>query len=695
MTTATRPSAQSAPFNETGAPSAPFNETGAASAPFDETGTASRSADRDRAPAYQTGAAHRLAARQLKIVIVGHVDHGKSTLVGRLVHETGSLPEGKLEAIKAMSERRGMPFEWAFLMDAIQAERDQGITIDTTQIRFKTAKRPYVIIDAPGHKEFLKNMVTGAASSEAALLLIDAHEGVQEQSRRHGYLLHLLGVRQVAVLVNKMDLVGYSADRFGEVAEAYRAYLKGLGVEPSCIIPISAREGDNITGHSPNMPWYQGHSVVQALDAFEAKEQPVERPLRLAVQDVYKFDQRRIIAGRVDSGRFAIGDEVIFSPSNKTARIKTIEAWNVREAPDEAAAGQSVGVTLDEQIFVERGEVMSHVEGAPIESNVFKARIFWLGHQPMVQGKTYTLKLNTLEAPVTVERIERVIDTSDLSSKPADRIERNGAGEVTLRTKRMLALDEHEQNPVLGRFVLVEDYLPVGGGIVAMDGYPDQRNLITVRSTNITAVGHGVTREARAGRAGHKGGVLWFTGLSGSGKSTLALALERELFAKGYNVYVLDGDNIRIGLNANLGFSPEDRAENIRRVGEVAALFADAGFLVISSFISPYRSDRERARAAATGAARRIAADPAGAALSSAGETFHEIYVRASLEACEARDPKGLYRRARTGEIPEFTGISSPYEPPESPDLVVATDEMPVEECLAMLIRYVDQRFQA
>src|SRR4051794_35558129 len=240
-------------------------------------------------------------SHQLKIVIVGHVDHGKSTLVGRLLHDTGTLPEGKVEAIKAVSERRGMPFEWAFLMDAIQAERDQGITIDTTQIRFKTKKRAYVIIDAPGHTEFLKNMVTGAASSEAALLLIDAHEGVQEQSRRHGYLLHLLGVRQVAVLVNKMDLVGWSADRFGEVAETYRGYLNDLGVEPACIIPISAREGDNITRHSPNMPWYQGSSVVRALDAFESIDQPTERPLRLPVQDVYKFDQRRIIAGRVES----------------------------------------------------------------------------------------------------------------------------------------------------------------------------------------------------------------------------------------------------------------------------------------------------------------------------------------------------------------------------------------------------------
>ncbi len=616
-----------------------------------------------------------IETRPLKIVIVGHVDHGKSTLVGRLLHDTGSLPEGKVDAIRAMSERRGMPFEWAFLMDAIQAERDQGITIDTSQIRFRTDKRPYVIIDAPGHKEFLKNMVTGAASSEAALLLIDAQEGVQEQSRRHGYLLHLLGVRQVVVLVNKMDLVDYSAIRFGEVAEDYRAYLQGLGVQPMGFIPISAREGDNIVTHSPNMPWYQGPGVVEALDGFEHLPPPVHRPLRMPVQDVYKFDHRRIIAGRIESGELRIGDEVIFSPSNKTARIRSIEAWNVAEPPERAEAGQSIGVTLDEQLFIERGEVMSHLQEAPMESNVFRARIFWLGHQPLAVGKQYRMKLNTTEATVTVEGIERVIDTDDLSSRPAEQIERNGAGEVVLRARRLLAVDEYESNPATGRFVLLEDYRPVGGGIISMDGYPDQRQLVTVKSTNIHAVGHAVTREARAARNGHRGGVLWFTGLSGAGKSTLALALERELFAKGYQVYVLDGDNIRSGLNANLGFSPEDRAENIRRVGEVAALFADAGFIAISAFISPYRADRERARRAA-------------------GEDFHEVYVKASLEACEQRDPKGLYKKARSGEIPEFTGVSSPYEPPEAPDLVIATDEMPVEDCLASLIRYVEERFR-
>ncbi len=611
---------------------------------------------------------------KLKIVIVGHVDHGKSTLVGRLFHDTGSLPDGKLETIRAVCERRGMPFEWAFLMDALQAERDQGVTIDTAQIQFHTDARDYVIIDAPGHKEFLKNMVTGAASSEAALLLIDAEEGVREQSYRHGYLLHLLGVRQVAVVVNKMDLVGYSADRFGAVAEQYRGYLGSLGVEPTGFIPISAREGDNIVARSKVMPWYQGPTVVKALDQFAPGPGQLDRPLRLPIQDVYKFDQRRILAGRIELGRLAVGDTLLFSPSNKTAKVKSIEAWSVPEQPTEAEAGQSVGITLDEQIFVERGEVASHPDQSPIESNVFRGRLFWLGRKPLAVGSRYTLKLNTSETEVVVQSIERVIDTGDLSSGPAEAVERNAVAEVVLRTRGLLALDEHRNNSSTGRFVLVEDYVPVGGGIISMEGYPDQRELITRRATNITAVGHTVSREARVLRNGHKGGVLWFTGLSGAGKSTLALALEARLFAKGYHVYVLDGDNVREGLNANLGFSPEDRAENIRRVGEVAGLFADAGFVVISSFISPYRADRERARKAAGGA-------------------FHEVYIEAPLDLCEQRDPKGLYRRARTGEIPEFTGISSPYEPPETPDMVVRTDRLSVEECLSELSAYVERAF--
>ncbi|NWH07856.1 MAG: adenylyl-sulfate kinase [Alphaproteobacteria bacterium] len=614
----------------------------------------------------------------LRIVIVGHVDHGKSTLVGRLVYDTDSLPEGKFESIKAMSERRGMPFEWAFLMDAMQAERDQGITIDTAQIWLKTKGRDTVIIDAPGHKEFLKNMVTGASQADAALLVIDAEEGVREQSRRHGYLLHLLGIRQVAVVVNKMDLVNHSQDRFHTVEQEIRKYLGSIGVTPQLVIPVSARNGDNMGVRSANMPWYTGPTVVEALEHFSPTASHGDLPLRFPVQDVYKFDERRIIAGRIESGRLSVGDTLIFSPSNKSAKIKTIENWSPddkKALPMTAQAGQSVGITLDEQIFVERGDIASHVAHAPIETEVFRARVFWLGREPLKVGGAYKVKLGTMEAPVRVQAIERVIDTTDLNTVAAPQVERNQVAEIVLRARRMIALDEFQTHPRTGRFVIVDKYDIAGGGIISMEGYADQRELITQRSTNITRVEHAIPHAERWRRNGHKGGVIWMTGLSGACKSTLAVALEKRLFEKGYHTYILDGDNVRHGLNANLGFSPEDRAENIRRVGEVAALFAQAGVIVITSFISPYRSDRERARSAA-------------------GEHFHEIHVKADLATCEARDPKGLYKKARSGQILEFTGISAPYEAPEEPELTVDTAAQPADACVDTLIAYVERNFR-
>lgn len=608
----------------------------------------------------------------LRVVIVGHVDHGKSTLVGRLFYDTGSLPEGKFEAIQAMCESRGMPFEWAFLMDALQAERDQGITIDSSQIWFKTTKRDYVIIDAPGHKEFLKNMVSGAASADAALLVIDAHEGVQEQSRRHGYLLHLLGVRQVVVAINKMDLVGYSRSRFMEVEGEFRNYLADIGVEAQHIVPVSSREGDCIVHRSEKMDWHEGPTIVEAFDAFQPPMPSTELPLRLPIQDVYKFDHRRIIAGRIESGRLRVGDHLVLSPSNKSARVTSIEDWNVATPVLAASAGQSVGITLQEQIFVERGQIASHTENLPIETNVFRANLFWLGKNPLRVGKRYTLKLHTGEHRAQVQSIDRIVDVTDLSSREGAEVGKNAVAEVTLRTRGLVALDEFSDNARTGRFVLVEDYTIVGGGIINMKGYPDQRPSVTRKTTYVFHEDHQVAANARWTLNGHRSGVLWLTGLSGAGKSTLALELESQLFRKGYQVYVLDGDNLRNGLNVNLGFSPEDRAENIRRAGEVAALFAEAGFIVITAFISPYRADRDRVRAIGP-------------------DSFHEVYVKASLETCEKRDPKGLYHKARTGEIPEFTGISSPYEAPEEPELAVDTDRLTVEESVALLLEYVEK----
>ncbi|MBO6561227.1 MAG: adenylyl-sulfate kinase [Nisaea sp.] len=610
----------------------------------------------------------------LKLVVVGHVDHGKSTLIGRLLHDTDSLPDGKAEAVIKMSERRGMPVEWAFVLDALQAERDQGITIDTTQIFFNTDKRNYVIIDAPGHKEFLKNMVSGAALSDAALLVIDAKDGMQEQSRRHGYILHLLGVRQVAVVINKMDLVEYREERYQELTGEIRKYLSGLGLEAAAIVPISAREGQGMVARPDRMPWYEGPHLVEVLDGFNPPVLPTDRPLRLPVQDVYKFDERRIIAGRIESGRIHTGDRILISPSNKTVTVKSIESWNVKDPALGASAGQSVGITLSEQLFIERGQVISHESNPPIETNVFRARIFWLGKKPLEVGKRYKLKLATNEQTVEVQSIETVIDVENLTSSAGDKLERNGIGEVTLRARAMLALDEFAENPKTGRFVLVDEYDTVGGGIIFMEGYPDQRARGDVRSTNITAVEHRVTPDLRARANGHEGGILWLTGLSGAGKSTLAIEAEQQLFAKGYQVYVLDGDNIRFGLSSDLGFAPEDRAENIRRVGEVAKLFASAGVLVLTAFISPYRADRDRAR-------------------SIAPDLFHEVYVAADVATCEGRDPKGLYKKARAGEIKDFTGVSAPYEEPVTPELTVDTSDKTVNESVAELLAYVEENF--
>ena len=639
------------------------------------------------------------AASPLKIVFVGHVDHGKSTLIGRILHDTGSLPEGKIEEIKKACAAEGMEFEFAFLLDALLEEQKQNVTIDTTEIPFRTARRRYAIIDAPGHKEFLKNMITGASRADAAMLVIGADEGVREQSRRHAYLLSMLGVNQVIVVVNKMDLIDYSEKRFREIEQDYRKFLQQLGLNALTFIPASAKQGENVARAGMKMKWYRAANVLEALDLLEPQKRDVDLPLRFCVQDVYRFDGRRIIAGRIETGKLRVGDELIFSPANKSSVVASIECWNApSNGPSIASrrasstvtqrdsstspgmtvvAGDSIGITLAEQIFVERGYVASHQNETPVETNRFHADLFWIVREPLRVGHFYDLRLATQEVKCQIVSIEQVMDSSTLekTSDAREQLQRNEIGRLAIQTRGPLVIDNYDRVPNLGRFVIVDDGKICGGSTIFGGVYTDRT---VAKSKNIFWTEEKITARERALRTGHRGAVIWLTGLSGAGKSTIAQSLERDLFHRGMHTYVLDGDNIRHGLTSNLGFSPDDRMENIRRVSEVAKLMADAGTVVITAFISPYRMDRRRAR--------EIALE--------GNAEFIEVFVDAPLEVCEARDPKNLYKKARAGEIREFTGIDAPYEAPEDPEIVVHTDQQTVDESVATILEQLLSRLR-
>jgi bifunctional enzyme CysN/CysC len=605
--------------------------------------------------------------QKLRIVIVGHVDHGKSTLIGRLFYDTNSLPEGKVEAIQKACEAEGMEFEYAFLLDALLEEQSQNITIDTTQIHFQTVKRSCVIIDAPGHKEFLKNMITGAASADAAILLIDAKEGVQEQSRRHGYLLSLLGIKQVIVAVNKMDLVDYKEDVFKKVSDEFIKFLEPLGVKPAHIIPIAAKHGENISSKSEKMKWHKGSHLLQALDDFQPPASKDQLPLRLNVQDIYRFDHRRIIAGSVISGALKIGDELFFYPEGKSSRIKSIETYGDTKTPSQLEAEQPAAITLEEQIFVERGQIASHKISAPHRSREFKARLFWLHDEPLKKNSWTTLKLGTQTTDARINQIHFVMDSSTLQrvTQSCQEIQKNEVAEVTVYCRRDLAFDTSQTNAETGRFVLYQGARIGGGGIITA--------AVSVDSKNLSWTEGEVSGWLRARHFGHRSAVIWMTGLSGSGKSTLSVNLESQLFQQGVSAFILDGDNLRRGLCQDLEFSDNDRRENIRRAGEVARLVAESGSVVIASLISPFAKDRELVREICK----------------KSGILFFEVYVNAPLAVCEQRDPKQLYSKARNGQIKRFTGIDSPYEPPTAPELELKTDQSTLEECVQAILDFI------
>jgi bifunctional enzyme CysN/CysC len=535
------------------------------------------------ATAAETAAAH-LARETMNVVIVGHVDHGKSTLVGRLLADTGTLGEGKLEKVQRTCKQQGKVFEYAFLLDALEEEQGQGITIDAARIFFKSARRDYMIIDAPGHIEFLKNMVTGAARAEAAVLLIDAKEGVRENSRRHGYLLSMLGIRQVVVAVNKIDLVDCRRDAFEAIVAEYKAFLAEVGITPRHFVPMAARDGDMVAERSDRLGWFDGPTILEALDGFTRAVPDADKPLRMPVQDVYKWnergDDRRIIAGKIESGRLRAGDRVVFLPSNKTATVRTIEAWSA-PVPAEAVAGRSTGVTLTEQLYIGRGELMTHLDSPPQVATKLRVNLFWLGKKPMRPGQRYKLKLATAEREVTIDKIHRVLDASDLSaSSDKGRVERNDVADLTLHTRSPVAFDLTGDLESTSRFVIVDGYDIAGGGIVREAVHEgDEEDFAIQRARDIEWIRGDVTPESRSGWIGHPASMVMFVGDLGTGKHRVARALEAALVAAEHRAYLLDGKAPILGrthVESNLG-------EAIHGFIEVAKILLDAGTLVIST----------------------------------------------------------------------------------------------------------------
>ncbi|HSC31353.1 MAG TPA: GTP-binding protein [Gemmatimonadaceae bacterium] len=524
---------------------------------------------------------------RMSIVIVGHVDHGKSTIIGRLLADSHSLPDGKLEQVKELCARTAKPFEYAFLLDALRDERAQGITIDSARVFFRTLRREYIVIDAPGHIEFLKNMITGASRAEAALLVIDAQEGVQENSRRHGYMLAMLGIKQCVVLINKMDLVGYAQAEYDKLVASLGDFLAQVNITPACFIPVSGRDGDNLADASMHMPWYRGPTVLQALDMFEPEAQPVGLAFRLRVQDVYKFtgqgDDRRIIAGTIDSGQVAVGDRLVFLPSGKRSRVKSIEAFN-RPPQEQASAGWATGVTLTEQIYVSRGELaVRESDPLPHVTTRLRVSLFWLGQRPLEMRKEYALKMGSARIPMRVEAVDRVIDASTLAARPnATRVERHDVADCVLKIGKAVAFDLASDLPVTSRFVIVDEYDIRGGGIVR-EALPDQqgwvREKVLVRNSKWER--GSIPAERRAERYNQRAMLLLITGDKETERKVLAKELEGRLFAQGKVVYFLGIGSVLYGVDADLGRQRENRLEHMRRLAEVANIMLDAGMILI------------------------------------------------------------------------------------------------------------------
>ncbi len=604
----------------------------------------------------------------LRFITCGSVDDGKSSLIGRLLYESQMLYDDQLAALEADSRRvgtRGQDIDFALLVDGLAAEREQGITIDVAYRFFATERRKFIVADTPGHEQYTRNMATGASTADLAVILIDARKGVLVQTRRHSYIVSLLGIRRVVLAINKMDLVDYDETIYASIKADYARLAQRLGIESVVAIPVSAVHGDNVVAASANMPWYQGPTLLNHLETVELKARQADAPFRMPVQWVNRPDQNfRGFAGTIASGTVQPGDRIRVQPSGRLSTVKRIVSFD-GDLPS-AGTGKSITLVLADEVDVSRGDVFTTAD-QPLEcADQFEATIIWMSEAPLLQGRQYLLKTSTRTVAATVTPVKYRVNVNALEHEPAERLELNDIGVCEVECDRALAFAPYAEDRTLGAFILIDrlTHDTVGAGLF---------NFALRRSQNIHWQAMDVDRTVRAAMKRQRGCVLWLTGLSGAGKSTIANLIDRRLTAMARHTYVLDGDNVRHGLNKDLGFTAQDRVENIRRVAEVAKLMADAGLITLVSFISPFRSERQMARE-----------------LMLPGE-FIEVYIDAPLAVAELRDPKGLYKKARRGELSNFTGIDSPYEAPSRAEIRIDTTQVSPADAAEQIVDYLDR----
>ena len=606
----------------------------------------------------------------LRFITCGSVDDGKSTLIGRLLYDSKMIFEDQLESLTADSKKmgtQGQEIDFALLVDGLAAEREQGITIDVAYRFFATEKRKFIVADTPGHEQYTRNMVTGASTADAAVILVDARQGVLTQTRRHAFLVHLMGIKNVLLAVNKMDLVGYEESVFDTITADFNAFAKTLGLTDFTAIPLSGLAGDNVTVRSTNMSWYNGLPLLAHLEAVPVQgTQAATAAFRLPVQWVNRPNlDFRGFSGQIASGRVVPGDAVRIVPSGKNTHIKsivTMAADGSTALLDEAQAGQSVTLTLADEVDCSRGDVIAGADTPPAAADQFETTLVWMDEDALVPGRQYKLKIGTQSVNASLQAPKYVINVNDMQQLAAKTLELNDIGVAQLRTDRRVVFEPFETNPAMGSFILIDKmtHATVAAGMV---------HFALRRAQNVHWQETDIDRAAHAGLKNQKPVVLWFTGLSGSGKSTIANEVEKRLHMMNRHTMLLDGDNVRHGLNKDLGFTEADRVENIRRIGEVAKLMTDAGLIVLTAFISPFRAERDMVRS-----------------MLPDGE-FIEIYVDTPLDVAEARDVKGLYKKARAGELKNFTGIDSPYEAPLDPDIRINTTAQSAVEAADDIIR--------